>query len=247
MPRHQGRGGDSPRLLRDALRGRPHAARSYVAAYGELADKLLAAHAEGPSRPGGAGRRRAVLRAISRAMLARRGGAAQRLRRRRAVLGLGSAAESRHRCRPRAAGPGASASCRAPRLFPCRPALPTPASRPIPACSESGWTTCDWSCASGESDLARIQAVFGLSVTELGAAVRRETAGGERLARSPGCPPRGGPRWPPWRRSRTSSRTGSSRSASRASSGVPAPAYGGRIDARGHRGGRARVAPRFRT
>ena len=142
--------------------------------------------------------------------------------------------------------PGCEPSCRAPRLFPCRPAPPTPASRPIPACSESGWTTCDWSCAwaslislasrrssaSPSPSLAQLfgvrrQAVSAWLVTGVPAARRAKVATVAAIAdilayrikheRVPGIVRRAG------------------------------ACVRGAVDGRGHRGRRAGVAARFRT
>ena len=205
--------------VRDALQGKPHAARSYVRAYGELAEKLLAAVHE--ARPDLVERDEDGRYCVrSRGRCSRAG--VELLRHFAADAPFSAWAQ------PRSPGTGVALDllARVRAIVPGATPLRLPAGAAYPSIPPDSSVLREWvddvrlELRLGESDLARIQAVFGLSVTELaqlfGVRLCRRWAPGSL----PVCLPLGGPRWLPWRRSRTSSRTGSSLSGSRASSGV---------------------------
>jgi hypothetical protein len=164
--------------VRDALQGKPHAARGYVQAYVELADKLLAA----------------VQRA--RPDLVERdedGRYCVRSRGRCSHAGVellsDFAAEAPFSAwaRPRSPGTGVALDllARVRAMVPGAAPLPLPPGAAYPSISPDSSVLREWvddvrlELRLGESDLARIQAVFGLSVTELAQlfGVRRQAVG----------------------------------------------------------------------
>jgi hypothetical protein len=152
--------------LRDALRGRPHAARSYTQAYGELAEKLLAAMQK--ARPD------LVQRDEDGRFCVRSRGRCSRA----GVEMLSDfAAEAPFSAwaRPRSPGTGVALDllARVRAIVPGAAPLPLPAGATYPSISPDSSVLREWvddvrlELRLGESDLARIQAVFGLSVTEV--------------------------------------------------------------------------------
>jgi hypothetical protein len=164
--------------VRDALQGSPHAARSYVRAYGELADKLLAAMHE--ARPDLVERDedgRYCVRSQGRCSHA----GVELLR------DFAADAPFSAWARPRSPGTGVALDllARVRAIVPGATPLPLPAGAAYPSIPPDSSLLREWvddvrlELRLGESDLARIQAVFGLSVTELAQlfGVRRQAVG----------------------------------------------------------------------
>jgi hypothetical protein len=163
--------------LRDALLGRPSAVRRYVTAYGELTDRLLAAAHE--VRP------EVVLRDEGgEYRVARPGGAS----RSEVDLLRGFAADAPFSSRVRTRGLGAGVAldllARMRALLPGIEPLPLPAGSAYPHLDDPDallrfMRLVAEAQAAERSDLERVRAVFGLSVTELGGlfAVTRQAAG----------------------------------------------------------------------
>ena len=152
--------------VRDALQGRPHAARSYVRAYGELADKLLAAMHE--ARPDLVERDEDGRYCVrSRGRCSRAGV--------ELLHDFAADAPFSAWAQPRSPGTGVALDllARVRAIVPGATPLPLPAGATYPSISPDSSVLREWvddvrlELRLGESDLARIQAVFGLSVTEL--------------------------------------------------------------------------------
>jgi hypothetical protein len=152
--------------LRDAFRGKPHAARSYIKAYGELAVSLLAAVQK--ARPD------LVERDEDGRYCVRSRGRCSR----EAVEMLNDfAAEAPFSpwAQPRSPGTGVALEllARVRAIVPGAAPLPLPAGATYPSIPPDSGVLREWmddvrlELRKGESDLARIQAVFGLSVTEV--------------------------------------------------------------------------------
>ena len=152
--------------VRDAHHGRPHAARSYVQAYGELADKLLAAmHKARPDLVERDEDGRYCIRYRGRCS---RAGVEM-------LNDFAAEAPFSPWAQPRSPGTGVALEllARVRAIVPGAAPLPLPAGATYPSISPDAGVFREWvddvrlELRLGESDLARIQAVFGLSVTEL--------------------------------------------------------------------------------
>lgn len=164
--------------LRDARQGKPRAARSYVRAYDDLADRLLSAVHE--ARPDLVERDedgRYCVRSKGQCVY----GGVELLR------DLAADAPFSAWARPRSPGTGVALEllARVRAVVPGAEPLPLPAGAAYASVSSDVDLLREWmedvrrELRLGDSDLARVQAVFGLSVTELAElfGVRRQAAG----------------------------------------------------------------------
>jgi hypothetical protein len=152
--------------LRDAHQGRPQAARAYIEAYSELADKLLAAVQE--ARPDLLERDEDGRYCVRFRGRCSRAGV-------ELLRDFAPDAPFSAWVQPRSPGTGVALEllARIRAIVPGAAPLPLPAGATYPSISPDPDLLRDWvddvrlALRIGESDLARVQAVFGLSATEL--------------------------------------------------------------------------------